>query len=134
MRPSATPGSTLGAVTNALATPVIVVALLVAAYALVAALRNRAMDAGHLAGLGVLEVLLIVQAVAGFVKLSGGEGPDGPATFVGYLLASLLIPVAGAGWGLLERSRWGSAVLVVAGVAVAVMIVRMNQLWSGAGG
>ncbi|WP_067802775.1 hypothetical protein [Actinomadura formosensis] len=119
--------------TNALATPIIVVALLVAAYALVAALRNRAMDAGHLAALGALEVLLIAQAVVGFVKLSGGEGPDGPATFVGYLLGSLLIPVAGAGWGLLERSRWGSAVLVVAGVAVAVMIVRMNQLWSGTG-
>lgn len=133
MRPSATPGSTLGAVTNALATPIIVVALLVAAYALVSALRDRAMDAGHLAGLGVLEVLLIAQAVVGFVELSGGEGPDGPATFVGYLLGSLLIPVAGAGWGLLERSRWGSAVLVVAGVAVAVMIVRMNQLWSGTG-
>jgi hypothetical protein len=120
-------------VTNVLSTVVVAVALLAAGYAIMTALRGRAMGVGDLAAFGVLEVLLVVQAVVAFVKLSGGEGPDGPATFVGYLLGSLLIPAAGAGWGLLERTRWGPGVLVVAGVAVAVMIVRMNQLWSGAG-
>ncbi|MFA1550910.1 hypothetical protein [Actinomadura chokoriensis] len=120
--------------TDVLGTVIIVVALLTAAYALVATLRNRAMDLGQVAALGVLEVLLIAQAVVGFGKLAGGGGPDGSATFAGYLAGSLLVPLAGAGWGLLERSRWGSAVIVVAGVAVAVMVVRLNQLWSGTGG
>jgi hypothetical protein len=120
-------------VTDVLGTVIIVVALLTAAYALVATLRNRAMDLGHLIALGVLEALLIAQVVVGFVKLAGGEGPDGAATFAGYLLGSLLVPAAGAGWGLLERTRWGSGVIVIAGVAVAVMVVRMNQLWSGTG-
>ncbi|MEU5996028.1 hypothetical protein ABZ806_44220 [Spirillospora sp. NPDC047418] len=119
--------------TDVLGTAIIVVALLTAAYALVTALRNRAMDLGHLIGLGVLEALLIAQVAVAFVKLGGGEGPDGTATFVGYLLGSLLVPAAGAGWGLLERTRWGSGVIVIAGVAVAVMVVRMNQLWSGTG-
>lgn len=119
--------------TNVLATVIIVVALLAAAYALVTTLRNRAMGAGHLVALGVLEVLLIAQVVVGFVKLSGDEGPESPATFIGYLLGSLLIPVAGAGWGLLERTRWGPGVIVVAGLGLAVMIVRMDQLWSGTG-
>lgn len=119
--------------TNVLATMIIVVALLAAAYALVTTLRNRPMDVWHLAVLGVLEVLLIAQAVVGFVKLSGDEGPESSATFVGYLLAGLLVPLAGAGWGLLERTRWGPGVIVVAGLGVAVMIVRMNQLWSGTG-
>lgn len=121
-------------VTNVLTAAIIVVALLAAGYALVSTVRNRAMTAGHLVALGVLELLLIAQAVVGFVKLGGGEGPDGSATFVGYLLGVLLIPVAGAGWGLLERTRWGSGVLAVAGVAVAVMVVRLDQLWSGTGG
>ncbi|MFI0407378.1 hypothetical protein [Actinomadura sp. 3N508] len=119
--------------TDVLTIAIIVVALLVAAYSVVTALRNRAMDAAHLAALGVLELLLIAQAVTGFVKLSGDEGPDGSVTFVGYLLGILLIPLAGAGWGLLERTRWGSAVIVVAGVAVAVMVVRLDQLWSANG-
>ena len=68
--------------TDVLGTVIIVVALLAAGYALVAVLRNRAMDLGHLIGLGVLEALLIAQVVVGFVKLGGGEGPDGTATFV----------------------------------------------------
>ncbi|MFD0684764.1 hypothetical protein [Actinomadura fibrosa] len=119
--------------TTVLATAIIVVALLAAAHALVTALRDRPMGVDHLVVLGVLEVLLVAQAVVGFVKLADDQGPRSPATFVGYLLAVLLIPAAGAGWGLLERSRYGPGVLVVACLAVAVMIVRMNQIWSGTG-
>lgn len=117
--------------TNALATVIIVVSLLAAAYSLFSAWRNRAMGVPHLVALGVLEALLITQAVVGLVKVSGNEGPHSPATFVGYLLAILLIPVAGAGWGLLERSRYGPGVIVVACLAVAIMIVRMQQIWQG---
>ncbi|MFC0041724.1 hypothetical protein [Actinomadura rayongensis] len=119
---------------NALSTVVIVVALLAVAFSAVTALRNRPMGWGDLAALGVLEVALIAQAVVGFVKLSGGGGPSETATFVGYLLAALVIPPAGAGWGVLERSRWGPGVIVVAGLAIAVMVVRMRQIWDGTGG
>jgi hypothetical protein len=117
--------------TSALATVIIVASLLAATYSLVTTLRNRPMGWDHLAALGVLEVLLLAQAVLGFVKLSGDQGPDETATFVGYLIGILLVPAAGAGWGLLERSRWGPGVIVVACLAVAVMIVRMNQIWQG---
>ncbi|QXJ20386.1 hypothetical protein AGRA3207_001090 [Actinomadura graeca] len=119
--------------TDVLATVIIVVALLAAAHALVSALRDRAMGVPHLVVLGVLEALLVAQAVVGFVKLGGDGGPGATATFVGYLLGVLLIPVAGAGWGLLERSRYGPGVIVVACLAVAVMIVRMQQIWDGTG-
>ncbi|MFI6516792.1 hypothetical protein ACIBF1_14620 [Spirillospora sp. NPDC050679] len=117
--------------TNALSTVIIVVSLLAAAFSAVTAFRNRPMGWGDLIGLGAVEVLLVVQAVVGFAKLGGDEGPKDGATFVGYLLAILLIPAAGAGWGLLERSRWGPGVIVVAALAVAVMIVRMRQIWEG---
>jgi hypothetical protein len=117
--------------TEPLATVIIVAALVIAAHGLLSTLRDRPMDRLHLVGLTVVEVLLLVQAVLGLVKVTGGEGPAETATFVGYLLGILLIPPAGAGWGLLERSRWGPAVIVVAGLSVAVMIVRMNQIWDG---
>ncbi|MEW2353955.1 hypothetical protein [Spirillospora sp. NPDC029432] len=117
--------------TNALANVIIVASLLAAAYSLVSSLRDRPMDYWHLGALGVLEALLIAQAVLGFVKLGGGEGPAESATFVGYLLGVLLIPAAGAGWGLLERTRWGPGVIVVACLSVAVMIERMRQIWEG---
>ncbi|MEU5878954.1 hypothetical protein [Spirillospora sp. NPDC047279] len=117
--------------TNWLATTIIVVSLLGAAYSLVTALRDRPMDVGHLIMLGLVEVLLVVQAVLGFVKLGDDQGPADSATFIGYMLGILLIPAAGAGWGVLERSRWGPGVIVVACLSVAVMIVRMNQIWAG---
>ncbi|MBW8485627.1 hypothetical protein [Actinomadura parmotrematis] len=117
--------------TNVLATAIIVVALLAAAFSGITALRDRPMGWGDIAGAGAVEALLAVQLAVGSVKLAHGEGPAHPATFVGYLVAILLIPPAGVLWGLLERSRWGPTVIVVAGLAVAVMIVRMNQLWSG---
>jgi hypothetical protein len=117
--------------TNVLANVIIVVALLVGAYSLVSSLRDRPMDWWHLGALGVLEALLIAQAVLGLVKLGGEGGPAEPATFIGYLIGILLIPAAGAGWGLLERTRWGPAVLVVACLSVAVMIERMRQIWTG---
>ncbi|MCP2339490.1 hypothetical protein [Actinomadura rupiterrae] len=117
--------------TTTLGYAIIAVSLLAAAYSLWTAWRDQAMQVPHLVALGVLEVLLVTQAVVGFLKLSGGEGPHSSATFVGYLLAILLIPPAGAGWGLLERSRYGPGVIVVACLAVAIMIVRMNQIWTG---
>jgi hypothetical protein len=117
--------------TEPLATVIIVAALVIAAYSLLATLRDRPMDRLHLAGLAVVEALLLAQAVLGLVKATGDEGPAETATFVGYLLGTLLIPPAGAAWGLLERSRWGPAVIVVAGLSVAVMIARMNQIWDG---
>lgn len=119
--------------TQPLSTIVIAGALLLAGYALVTTLRDRPMSRGHLAALAVVEALLIAQAVVGAVALAGGRGPGEGVTFIGYLIGVLLIPVAGAGWGILERSRWGPAVIVVAGLAVAVMTVRMQQIWTGTG-
>ncbi|WP_026341814.1 hypothetical protein [Actinomadura atramentaria] len=119
---------------NVLSAVVIVAALLAAAFSAVTALRDRPMGWGDLAGLGVLEVLLVAQAVVGFVKLAGDGGPHSPATFIGYLVAAPILPLAGAGWGLMERTRWGPGVIVVAGLAVAVMVVRMRQIWDGTGG
>jgi len=65
-------------------------------------------------------------------KLSGGGGahrPAGLATLIGYLIATPLVPVAAAAWGLMERSRWGPAVVAVAGLVAAVLMVRLHQIW-----
>ena len=62
-------------------------------------------------------------------KLVGGERPASLATLIGYLIAMPLVPVAAAFWGLMERSRWGPAVIAVAGLVAAVLIVRLHQIW-----
>jgi hypothetical protein len=116
-------------VNGAVPTTIIVAGLALAAYALLMTALNRRMDIGLLAALGVLEILLLVLVGLIVAKLAGGGRPASLATLVGYLIAMPLVPVAAAFWGLLERSRWGSAVVAVAGLIAAVLIVRLHEIW-----
>ena len=62
-------------------------------------------------------------------KLADGARPAQLPTLIGYLIATPLVPVAAAFWGLMERSRWGPAVIAVAGLVAAVLMVRLHQIW-----
>jgi hypothetical protein len=119
----------MSSVNGAVPTTIIVAGLALAAYALLMTALNRRMDIGLLAALGVLEILLLVLVGLIVAKLAEGERPASPATLIGYLIAMPLVPVAAAFWGLLERSRWGSAVVAVAGLVAAVLMVRLHEIW-----
>jgi hypothetical protein len=119
----------MASVNGAVPTTIIVAGLALAGYALLTTARNRRMGISLLAALGVLEVLLLVQVGIIVARLADGERPAGLATLIGYLIAMPLVPVAAAFWGLLERSRWGPAVIAVAGLVAAVLMVRLHQIW-----
>jgi hypothetical protein len=110
-------------------TTVIVAGLVLAGYAGVTAARNRRMDVPLLIAVGVLEVIVLVLVGLVVAKLAGGPRPASLATLIGYLIAMPIIPVAAGFWGLLERSRWGPAVIAVAGLVAAVLVVRLHQIW-----
>ncbi|MEU8206193.1 hypothetical protein [Streptosporangium sp. NPDC049046] len=114
-----------------LATGLILLSLLVGIFALVSTARNRAMSRPLLVVLGVLEIGLLVQAGFVIAALVRGEGPAETATLIGYLAGSLVIPPVAAFWGIGERSRWGPAVIAVAGFAIPGMVGRMLQVWQG---
>lgn len=115
-----------------LATAVIVAALVTAGWTALLALLNRRIGRVVLAAVAVLEVLVLIQLVASVVLLLGGDRPVGSTVeFIGYHLATLLMLPAGVAWSVSDRSRWAVAVLTVAALAVAVMTVRMNQIWAG---
>lgn len=101
-------------------------AVLVAVLALVVALR-RGERPGWLDQLvWMLEFLLVVRALAGLSAFSG-EGPDSTSTYVGYLLASVcVLPVAMQSVRG-DRAVWSSVVVAIAAVAVAVLVVRLQQ-------
>ncbi|HET9968564.1 MAG TPA: hypothetical protein VFQ68_10030 [Streptosporangiaceae bacterium] len=100
---------------------IIVAGLALTGYALVMTGRDRPMSVPLLAGVGVLEILLLVQADIIVARLASGDRPAGLATLIGYLIAMPLVPVAAAVWGLMERSRWGPAVIAGAGLVAAVL-------------
>ncbi|MEV0588704.1 hypothetical protein [Nonomuraea sp. NPDC050310] len=114
-----------------LATGIIVGALVLAVASLVVAIRNRAMGVVLLVGFAVLELAVLVQAGITVAAAVGGEGPAEQATLYGYTAGVALIAPAGVFLALAERSRWGAAILVVAGFAVAVMTGRLLQIWAG---
>lgn len=120
------------AVNSALPTVIVIAGIALAVYALVLTALNRRMGGGLLVAFGVLELLLLVMVGwIVFLLVGGGHGhPSGTGMLVIYLIATPLIPVAGAFWGALERSRWGSAVGIVAGLASAVLMVRLHEIWS----
>ncbi|MCF6507896.1 hypothetical protein E9549_10850 [Blastococcus sp. MG754426] len=116
----------------ALVVAITAVAALVVLAGLASTVARRRTGLVHLAGAGLLEALLVLQAVLAFARMGDGTPADIP-TFLGYLFGVLLIPVAGVLWAQAERSRWAGTVLAVAAAAVGVMVWRLLQLWEATG-
>ncbi len=117
-----------------LSTATIVVSLLLAVWYLVRAALDRAparMDLLGTAALGVLVAVLAVVAVAG---LFDGSRPAETETFAGYLITTVsFMPTA---WVLarMEPTRWGTLILGVACLVLPVLVLRLQQIASVAGG
>ncbi|MGW4499689.1 hypothetical protein ACWENR_13895 [Micromonospora sp. NPDC004336] len=117
-----------------LATASIVLSLLVAAWALVATLRHRAPDRAQYAGLALLEAALLALAVLAGVALGGGERPDEPGAFFGYLATLVCLPPLAWVLARMEPTRWGSAIVCAVCLVTPVVVVRLQQTWEVLGG
>lgn len=116
------------------------VALAVAALALAAwcgwaAYRDQPTKDWHFIGMAVVTLLGLVQLIVGIVELARGRHPaEGAVIFVAYLLAVLVaLPVVGL-ISLSERTRWGSLSVVAGALVLAVLQVRLHDIWSGGAG
>ncbi|MEO6116516.1 MAG: hypothetical protein ABIP33_09045 [Pseudolysinimonas sp.] len=79
----------------------------------------------------LVELLLLAQLVIAVVSPGLGNQPTGSVPlFYVYLISGLLIPPLAVFWALIERTRWSTVVLGVAAFAIAVMVVRMAQIWA----
>lgn len=89
---------------------------------------------GFSLGLSALvELILVVQlAVSLGVVLGGARAQISTWEYFGYLLVAIIVPLGGAIWALVERSRWSTLVLGASVLTVSVMLVRMWSIWSGA--
>lgn len=105
-------------------------ALVVSVLAAVATVRGRRLDDRMLIAVAVLEVALLVQAAVGFVALALTDRAVDGLVFGSYLVTTVLVPPVGAFWALGEKSRWGTGVLLVAALTTAILVVRLEQVWS----
>jgi FtsH-binding integral membrane protein len=109
-----------------------VAALLLAAWCGWAAYRDQATKDWHFIGMAVVTVLTLVQLVVGIVLLARGEKPEqGTTIFVAYLLGSFACVPAAGFMSLAERSKWGSVTVAAGGVVLAVLEVRLYDIWGG---
>ncbi|GGW96689.1 hypothetical protein [Streptomyces noursei] len=117
---------------DALTLAVGVTALALAAWCGLAAYRNEPTKDWHFIGMAVVSLLCVVQLVIAIVQLARGQQPDkGTALFLAYLLgAAACVPATGF-MSLSERTRWGSATVAAGSVVLAVLEVRLFDIWGG---
>jgi hypothetical protein len=104
--------------------------LLVALVLLVFMILDRRPNNVILSALAAIEVALVAQLVLGVIRAFGGA-PDEVSLweYVGYLIAVLLILPAGVVWSSAERTRSGTAVLLIAVLMIPFLALRINQIW-----
>jgi hypothetical protein len=86
-----------------------------------------------LGGLVLLEVGLFVQLVLGIVLTVAGDQEVPAFTFVGYLVATVVLLPLGTLWALAEPTRSGTAVLVLTTLVIPFLILRLDQIWTAGG-
>ncbi|MEY3561619.1 MAG: hypothetical protein RL068_771 [Actinomycetota bacterium] len=85
-----------------------------------------------LALVALVEFGLAMQLVASITLVVLGErAAIDTWEFFGYLVVAIFVPLAGTVWALVERTRWSTVILGGSGLTVAVMLVRMWQIWTG---
>jgi hypothetical protein len=95
-------------------------------------LFGKAPSGFSLAVISITEFLLLMQLVASVTVVTLGQrAQTSTLEFFGYLITAIFVPPAAAAWAILERSKWSTVVLGVGSLTVAVMVVRMQQLWTG---
>ena len=108
----------------------VIVAVLAGILCLVIGFAGRPPNDLTLGSIAIVELLLPAQLVVTIVAALVGNEPRGSlGEFYIYLVSALLLAPAGGFWALIERTRWSTVVLGVVGLALAVMLYRMGQIW-----
>jgi hypothetical protein len=109
----------------------IAVAVLAGLLCLILGLVGRKPGDLTMGAAALVELFLVAQLVIAIVSPLAGNGPTGSLLeFYLYLIAALIIPLLAGFWALVERDRWSTVVLGIACLAIAVMVVRMNIIWT----
>jgi hypothetical protein len=114
-------------------TAALAVSLLAGLVLLVAGVLSREPVQWHLWVTGVVEVVLVVFAAVAVVALvQGGQIEGSTGVFLAYLAGTLLALPLAVLWVLGEPSRWSTVALGVVCLVVAVLLLRLDQIWTGA--
>ena len=85
-----------------------------------------------IAQMAVVAGLTLQGLLSTVLAILGQRAATSTLEFFGYLIVALMVSVGAIIWGLLDRkNRWSNAVMALSAFTVAVMVIRMQQLWTG---
>ena len=108
-----------------------ILALVVAAFAAWHMYRRQEFSNPLFYAVGVLEIALLALLVGGSIALGSTSRDVDGVLFISYLVTMVVIPPAAVIWGIAEKSRWGTGVVVVAMLTVGALSVRLLGIWKG---
>ncbi|MFJ6531678.1 hypothetical protein [Microbacterium sp. NPDC091662] len=109
----------------------IAIAVAAGVFCLVAGLIGRRPSDFSVGALALVEALLVVQVIVAIVAPLAGNPPTGDLLeYWVYLVSAVLLPIGAVLWALMERSRWSTVILGVAAIAIAIMLWRMQVIWT----
>lgn len=96
-------------------------------------LAGRVPSDWSVGGQALIELLLVLQLVLTIVLVTSGQhAVNDTVEFFAYLITALIVPLGAVFWALIDRkSKWSTVVLGVSALTIAVMLVRMHQIWTG---
>ncbi|RNL63141.1 hypothetical protein EFK50_15640 [Nocardioides marmoriginsengisoli] len=94
-------------------------------------IRNRQPGNISFFGLVGIEIGLVVQFVWGLARLFGDHPGVAVGPYLGYLVGALVILPIGFVWSASEKSRSGTAVLLVAVLVLPALFLRLHDIWAG---
>ena len=107
------------------------VAILAGFLAVGFAIAKRTPNDYTLGSIVLLGVLLLVQMIVAVFQPALGNSPTGSLLeFWMYLVTAFLMVIAGAVWALAERSMMSNVMLGLLAGSIAVMLVRMDVIWT----
>lgn len=103
----------------------------VALYAVWKTIRHSLFNDVMFYAIGAVEVGALALLVSGIVGLTSTERAVPGALLISYLITLVLVPPVAVVWGVAEKSRWGTGVVFIGMWTVAIMAIRVIQVWHG---
>jgi F0F1-type ATP synthase assembly protein I len=107
---------------------------LASAVALMAAwktVRNTRVNDAMFYAVSAVEIGAVVLLLTGVIALVRTDRDVAGTLLISYLVTLVLVPPVALVWGVAEKSRWGTGVLLIGMWTVAILAIRTLQVWHG---
>lgn len=106
-------------------------AVAVAGFAALHTVRHTQFSNPLFYAVAVLEAALVGLLAAAIVTLARTEHDMQTVLYFSYWAVTLIVAPAAVVWGIADKSRWGTGVVVVGMLTVGALLVRLVQIWQG---